>query len=181
MEISSIFDKLEALLPIFIFVIWAVISAVGAAGKSKRKPPQNQPQQRPSPASVPSHTSGERESGGVSTNISDELSRTLDVIFGNSPANTGHGQTQSEQVRESHTTGLNEKRAAQKVSEENSAKKRAPAAETAVSQKQPAYINSKVKGRPVEHTAALTNFSADEAVKGIIWSEILQPPVSMRG
>lgn len=179
MEISGLFDKLEGLLPILIFVIWAVISAVGAAGKNKRKPPQSQPRQRPTPASAPSHTSGERETGGVSTTISDELSRTLDVIFGNSSADTGHGQAQGEQVRKPHTAVLNEKRTVQKVGEESSAKKRA--AETADSQKRPAYINSKVKSKTVEHTAVLTNFSAGEAVKGVIWSEILQSPVSMRG
>jgi len=174
MEISSLFDKLEGLLPILIFVIWAIISAVGAAGsktkKRKSSQGQEQQQQRQAPASQPSH----------STTISDELNRTLDVLFGNKPADTGHRQTRSEQVRKAPPPVVNKKKTVQKVSEKSSVKKGASVADTIKSLERSAHLNRKIKSRSAERSAALTNFSADEAVRGVVWSEILQPPVSMR-
>jgi len=184
MEITSLFDKLEGLLPILIFVIWAIISAVGAAGgKNKRKPPQNQQQQREAPASrQPSHSSRDSESGGRSTTISDEMNRTLDVLFGNKPAETGHRQTRTEQVRKAQPPVLNnKKKTAQKAGQKSSVKKVTSAAGAAnfLERSEPANLNT--QKRPSEHAAAVTGFSAREAVKGVVWSEILQPPVSMRG
>lgn len=181
MEISSIFDKLEGLLPILIFVVWAIISAIGAAGsKTKRR---NQQQQRQAPSSRPSHSSGDNESGGsVSTTISDELNRTLDVIFGNPSTDAGHGhkQTRREQTRKSSVPVTKQKKIAQKTSGKSNVKKGTSVADTIGSLERSAYLNRKIKNRSEEDTSVLTNFSAGEAVKGVIWSEILQPPASMR-
>jgi len=186
MEISSLFDKLEGLLPILIFVIWAIISAVGAAaGKNKRKPPQSQQQrQGQAPSQQPSHSSRERDSGGGhSTTISDEMNRALDVIFGNPSADTGHSrrQTRSEPVRKASPPAVhNKKKAVQKAGEKSSMKKGTSAADTVKAIERSANINRKNKIRPIERPAAQPSFSAGEAVKGVVWSEILQPPVSMR-
>ncbi|MCL2688630.1 MAG: hypothetical protein FWE57_02125 [Chitinispirillia bacterium] len=191
MEISSLFDKLEGLLPILIFVIWAIISAVGAAGsKTKKRGPQGQsqqqhPQQRQAPASQPSHSSRERESERPSTSISDELNRTLDVLFGNQSADKGQsrGQPRSEQVRKAPppAPAHNKKRTAQKVSDRSSMKKGTSAADTVKAIERSAQINRKAQSRSIERPAVSPDFSAAEAVKGVVWSEILQPPVAMRG
>jgi len=155
MNILNILEKGEALLPILIFIIWAVLSALGAATKGKKPPPKQAP--APSP-----HNGGDK-----STGISDELRHTLDVIFG-----TPSESPKPKQTRSAPPQAANEKKTVQKTLEKVVGESRA--------KKAPPQVQAAAKAEPRERSPLPTHISADEAAKGVIWSEILQPPVSMR-
>ncbi|MDR0306180.1 MAG: hypothetical protein LBI42_04990 [Chitinispirillales bacterium] len=161
MDIINVFEKSEALLPILIFVIWVIISVLGAANKGKKRSPQ------------PAPSSGGSDSGSESTGISDELRRTLDVIFGTSTESSKPRGTQNENIRKTPAHNINEKKIPQKTLEKR-------LEETMPKNAKRTVLAAAMIAEHRERSPLVSNISADEAAKGVVWSEILQPPVSIR-
>lgn len=190
MDISDLIRLIEKLFPVLIFLIWIFITVVA---NSRKKGPLGKPippAERPSygESQTPKKTD---ESG--SPQISDDLKRTLETIFGESRS-TEEEIPDSERYEQYEETEpeLNPepvKKNGESLEIQNSRESSVLEEQAEIQRKFKEIEKSSAQAVPVVpsmqpieegYDSSELILSHDELRKGIIWAEIIGPPVSMR-
>ncbi len=155
MNISDLLDNLSDLIPLFIFLFWVIIAILGSFFKKRNQPG----------TSTSSRTQSSSQSSAPSgRNISDDLRRSLEDIFG-VPSEGGDVEYEEEihkaagSAQEQPVTAYDENR--------SRPKRIVPSA---------SMVETEVKTAIGSQPA----LSGDVLIKAVIWSEILLPPLSLR-
>jgi hypothetical protein len=175
-DISEITKLIGKFFPVIIFLIWVLISVFANA---RRRGPTGRPIPPPERPTYGEHQEQPSRDESGSSQISDDLRRTLETIFGESnPVETKVPEPEPEPMeRESETNEM------------QTSKESAILEEQAAIQRAFSEVEQKVRQIPVAPTIQLYEtedesgefiISQEELRKGFIWSEILAPPVAMR-
>lgn len=180
MDTIDIIKTLEKLFPILIFLIWVLFSVLANA---KKRGPAGKPVPRADERPSYDNDKYRQQESDEKPQISDDLRRTLETIFGESPV----------QVEEKVPEREPEPSSVEKYESEKSEEPSVIATQMEI---QRAYEEAQRKLASLNEThlepQLSSNFdneqsigdeltiSHDEVRKGFIWSEILGPPVSMR-
>jgi hypothetical protein len=187
----------DSILPFLIFVIWMVISVMGARAKKKKKEQQRirrmeelaRREQEPSPQSAPEKQAAPRKRAGV---LFEEMRRELERVLAErrdrteTPAPEPAAQEQPAGEGMSLETMGTEEQSFEAASLEETAPEYAapepPPAEPVVVRAVP---SAEAEEKPVEGggpaaAIAIAFDSLDEARLGFLWSEILAPPKALR-
>jgi hypothetical protein len=174
-----ILEHLEELLPILIFIIVAISSVFTSMKKGRRDQEQESPDASDPPIAPPQPR--ERRAVERPENISDEMRRALEDIFeakkpqparpAGTPARAAAGQPAK--AARSTPRAHEPDEWARSVAERE--------AKTAIKDAQKAAAKA-ARTQPVAEDIKPNSPNAltAQARTGIVWSEILQPPVSMR-
>ncbi|MFW5785304.1 MAG: hypothetical protein ACOCW1_03875 [Chitinispirillaceae bacterium] len=156
MDISDLIENLESLFPVLIFAIWVIVTVL-------RRLVEGRTETEEAPAGSPAQK--ERRVSGSS---SDELRRSLEDIFGLSEAEEELEEPQELFQKSRAHEEKPVETAYEKMRMEEESKYGAPSGSLPPVESE--------KSRFSETTALNSN----ELRKGIIWHELLQPPLALR-
>jgi hypothetical protein len=172
-DISEITKLIGKFFPILIFLVWVLISVFANA---RKKGPTGKPMP---PSERPTYGESQNRQESGNSQISDDLKRTLETIFGESkPVEAKVPQPEPEPLKREN-----------EPDEMQTSRESAILEEQAAIQRAFSEVEQKVKEIPVSTPFQLHEtedeesefvVSREELRKGFIWSEILAPPVAMR-
>ena len=176
----DIVKGMENILPILIFVIWIIVSLAAGSKKRKNSPRPQQPQTE---RTTYSSQDTQAQTDSDSSQISDELRKTLETIFNDKePVEEKTPQSEpepsyqdSESIEQKTATDysdLLEEQDALQARFDELQNRKSSVAEVTAPQMSPVYNE--------DDTSGDFSVSQDELRKGVLWSEILAKPVSMR-
>ncbi len=188
MDISDLIRLIEKLFPVLIFLIWIFFTVVANSRKKgplgKPIPPAERPTYGESQAPQKTDESG-------SSQIGDDLRRTLETIFGEnrSMEKETPDSERYEQHEESEPKAEPVKKDSESVEVQTSRESAMLEEQAEIQRKFDSIQKSSTQAVPVAplmqpieeiYESTEITISRDELRKGIIWAEIIGPPVSMR-
>ena len=176
MDISDITKLIGKFFPILIFLVWVLITVFANARKKGPTGTQMPPAERPTYGDRQNPSQGEERG---ESQISDDLKRTLETIFGeSSPSEYRVPQPEPEpNKRENEPVEVQTSKESAILEEQAAIQRAFSEAEQTVKQT-PVAVPLQIDETEDEEHGFLV--SHEELRKGIIWSEIIAPPVSMR-
>jgi len=176
-------ENIEDILKIVFFIIVAISSAIASLWK-KRQGQQQAPEEAPAqPAAVPPPGPRERRAVERPQSVADEMRMALETIFNAKQPQPARAPVRAASKPSAGTAVKSAARAddsewGRSVSDreaKSAAKEAARSAEKAAAR---AGTTTEISGMGGVETG--TTELATQALSGVVWSEILRPPVSMR-
>lgn len=174
----DLFDSFDKIVPILVFIFWVIVSIFTQSQKKKRK----QEQRVPAPSGTGIEYRRQTKSSQPKPTF-DDLKKKLETIFSESLPGEQEPEVEDEEMRYEDTTSVKQERIDQQHPEPTlSLEESAP--------QQPRFEKKKWYGTDANsvystdvssHQALPTiDLSVEKIREGIILSEILAPPVSLR-
>ncbi|MDG5815323.1 hypothetical protein QA601_09550 [Chitinispirillales bacterium ANBcel5] len=159
---QNLFENLETLLPIIIFIIWLIVTIIASSSKKRELPEEDEWHRKDTEPKEP-------KSSESTTSISEELKRSLEGIFG--PLEEPKPKPEVKRKKEPEKRIKVQK----KVEKDPYKKAKVPYLNK---QKKFPTLEEGVYERETEPTQPL--FTSKELRNAVVLSEILQLPIALR-